>query len=89
LHIFRLKVLGLKSLDELDQKIVPKKIRGNGEELSNLPAEALSEADALKEITEISKMNKVLTSFIGMGYVSRFPIIVSKIKATVLELTIF
>jgi len=65
----RLKVLGLKSLDELEQKVVPQRIRGSGEELSALPEEVLSEADALKEITELAKMNKVLKSFIGMGYV--------------------
>ena len=48
---------------------MPKRIRGQGEELSGLPNEVLSEADALKEITELAKMNKVLKSFIGMGYV--------------------
>jgi glycine dehydrogenase len=63
-------VLGLKSLDELEQRVVPKAIRGNGEELNNLPQEPLSEADALNEITELAKMNRVLKSFIGMGYVS-------------------
>ena len=62
--------MGLRSLDELEEKVVPKKIRGKGEELANLPDEVLSEADALSEITQIAKMNKVLKSFIGMGYVS-------------------
>ena len=63
-------MLGLKSLDELEQKIVPKAIRGNGEELEGVPEKGLSEADALNEITGFAKMNKVLKSFIGMGYVS-------------------
>ena len=62
--------MGLKSLDELEQKIVPKAIRGNGEELDGVPEKGLSEADALNEITGFAKMNKVLKSFIGMGYVS-------------------
>ena len=61
-------MLGLSSLDELEEKVVPKNIRGKGEELLNVD-ETLSEADALQEITAIAKMNKVLKSFIGMGYV--------------------
>jgi glycine dehydrogenase len=63
-----LKALGLNSLEELTDKIVPRNIRGNGEELEGLPLHALNEGDALKEITALGKMNTVLSSFIGMGY---------------------
>src|SRR4051812_18388074 len=63
-----LTYLGLSSLEDLVNKIVPKQILGQKEELNGLPKVALTEHDALQEITALGKMNQVLTSFIGMGY---------------------
>ena len=60
-----LQALGYKSLDELIAKTVPEKI---------LLKEALSIGDpnseykALRKLKNISKKNKVFSSFIGMGY---------------------
>jgi glycine dehydrogenase len=60
-----LALLGHKSLDELIDAAVPKKIRL--EKKLNLPA-AQSEFDALAELKKIASENKVFRSFIGMGY---------------------
>jgi glycine dehydrogenase len=60
-----LALLGHKSLDELVDAAVPKKIR-LGKKL-NLPA-ARSEFDALAELKKAASENKVFRSFIGMGY---------------------
>ena len=60
-----LALLGHKTLDELIDAAVPKKIR-LGKKL-NLPA-ARSAHDALAEIRRIASENKVFRSFIGQGY---------------------
>jgi glycine dehydrogenase len=57
--------LGFKSLDDLIDAAVPKKIR-LGKKL-NLPA-ARSEFEALAELKKIAGENKIFRSFIGMGY---------------------
>ena len=57
--------LGFKSLDDLIDAAVPKKIR-LGKKL-NLPA-ARSEFEALAELKKIAGENKLFRSFIGQGY---------------------
>lgn len=71
-------------MEELADKVVPIQIRGNGDELKGVPAEGLTEADALKEITELAKMNKVLKSFIGMGYVRTFNLLLSRKRINII-----
>ena len=56
--------LGLKSLDELVEAAVPKKIRGGK---LHLPP-ARSEFEALAELRRIASHNQVFRSFIGQGY---------------------
>ncbi len=57
--------LGFKSLDDLIDAAVPKKIR-LGKKL-NLPA-ARSEFEALADLKKIAGENKIFRSFIGQGY---------------------
>ena len=60
-----LSALGCSSLDELSNKAIPGTIRWNGE--LRTPA-AKSEREALAELTALAAENKVLRSYIGMGY---------------------
>jgi glycine dehydrogenase len=60
-----LDVIGIGSLDRLIDETVPPAIRMEGE--LNLP-EAQSEFEYLRELKEISVMNKVFKPYIGMGY---------------------
>ncbi len=60
-----LQALGFDNLDALIDGAVPKNIRLNRP--LNLPS-AKSEAEALAELREISRKNKVAKSFIGAGY---------------------
>ncbi len=60
-----LRDLGFNNLDALIEATVPKNIRLDRQ--LNLP-EAKSEAEALAELRDISKKNKVEKSFIGAGY---------------------
>lgn len=60
-----LRDLGFNNLDALIEATVPKSIRLDRQ--LNLP-EAKSEAEALAELRDISKKNKVEKSFIGAGY---------------------
>ncbi|MBB1283071.1 aminomethyl-transferring glycine dehydrogenase [Flavisolibacter sp. BT320] len=60
-----LKTIGVASLEELIDRTVPSGIRMK-EEL-NLPA-AMSEADYLQHIKEVSMKNKVFKNYIGQGY---------------------
>ncbi|HTV62040.1 MAG TPA: aminomethyl-transferring glycine dehydrogenase [Verrucomicrobiae bacterium] len=60
-----LGLLGFKSLDDLTDAAVPKKIRI--ERKLNLPA-AKSEFEALAGLRRIAAQNKVFRSFIGQGY---------------------
>ncbi|GAA4731624.1 aminomethyl-transferring glycine dehydrogenase [Flavisolibacter ginsenosidimutans] len=60
-----LKAIGVASLQELIDRTVPPAIRMN-EEL-NLP-QAMSEAEYLQHIKEISLKNKVFKNYIGQGY---------------------
>src|SRR5689334_3059286 len=57
--------LGLDSLDDLIHQTIPESIRLK--KPLELPAPA-NEFDALNELREIAKKNKVHRSFIGMGY---------------------
>lgn len=60
-----LKTIGVSSLDELIDKTIPSSIRTRSK--INLP-EAISEADLLAELKEISFRNKVFRTYIGQGY---------------------
>ena len=60
-----LKTIGVNSLDELMDRTVPSGIRLKKE--LNLPS-AMSEAEYLNHIKEISLQNKVFKSYIGQGY---------------------
>jgi glycine dehydrogenase len=60
-----LKTIGASSLDELVDRTVPPAIRMK-EEL-NLPL-AMSEAEYLKHIKDVSLKNKVFKNYIGQGY---------------------
>ena len=60
-----LKTIGVNSLGELIDRTVPSGIRMKGE--LNLPG-AMSEAEYLSHIKEISLKNKIFKSYIGQGY---------------------
>jgi len=60
-----LDALGLKSLDELVGRAVPASIRR--ERALDLPAPR-SEAEALAALRQIAAQNRVMRSFVGMGY---------------------
>ncbi len=60
-----LEHIGLSSLDELVDNIVPSSIRMKGP--LNLPG-PISEAALLNDLSDISKLNKVFKSYIGLGY---------------------
>ncbi|MBL8751920.1 MAG: glycine dehydrogenase (aminomethyl-transferring), partial [Planctomycetes bacterium] len=60
-----LAALGCTSLDDLTHKAIPGSIRWRGELAT--PA-AKSERDALAELTALAAENKVLRSYLGMGY---------------------
>jgi len=60
-----LQALGCSSLDELTDKAIPKSIRWSGE--LQTPA-AKTEREALAELTALAAQNKVLRSYLGMGY---------------------
>ena len=60
-----LETLGLSSVAELIDKVVPESIRRQDEmDIST----GLSEHDSLQKLKQIAAKNKVLKSFIGMGY---------------------
>ncbi len=61
-----LKTLGLKSLDELVDKAVPKAIRSDDEPLALPPT--LSERETQAVLRRIAGRNKVFISMIGAGY---------------------
>lgn len=60
-----LKAIGVNNLDELIDRTVPANIRMKTE--LNLPA-AMSEAEYLNHIKEVSLKNKVFRDYIGQGY---------------------
>lgn len=60
-----LKTIGINSLDELVNRTVPSGIRMKGE--LNLP-QAMSEAEYLSHIKEVSLKNKIFKCYIGQGY---------------------
>ncbi len=60
-----LEHIGVSSLDELIDSIVPASIRMS--DSLNLP-EPLSEAGLLKDLAKTAKQNKVFKSYIGLGY---------------------
>jgi len=64
-----LAALGLKTLDELIDRVVPEAIRQRN--ALNLPA-ALTEEQALRRMRQLMNRNKVLRSFIGLGYHDTF-----------------
>ncbi|MCX7621918.1 MAG: aminomethyl-transferring glycine dehydrogenase, partial [Acidimicrobiales bacterium] len=60
-----LRTLGLGSLDELIDRVVPSSIRWD--KPLDLPS-AVSEVEALARLRDIASRNEVFTSLIGMGY---------------------
>ena len=75
-----LKSIGVSSIASLIDKTIPANIRLNSElDIAN----AMSEAEYLKHITELGNKNKVLKSFIGLGYYET--IVPSVILRNVLE----
>jgi len=60
-----LRTIGVDSMDELIARTVPSAIRMS--KPLNVPA-AISEAEYLRELKEISLKNKVFKSYIGQGY---------------------
>ncbi len=60
-----LEALGVNSLDELTEQIVPENIRLPEPIALDAP---VSEAQALAEIKAIARRNKIYKSYIGMGY---------------------
>ncbi|MFI5185381.1 MAG: aminomethyl-transferring glycine dehydrogenase [Chitinophagales bacterium] len=60
-----LRTIGVSSLDELIDKTIPSSIRTHSK--LNLP-EAISEAELLSELKEISLRNKTFRTYIGQGY---------------------
>ena len=75
-----LKSIGAASIASLIDKTIPANIRLNSE--LDI-ADAMSEAEYLKHITELGNKNKVLKSFIGLGYYET--IVPSVILRNVLE----
>ena len=61
-----LKLLGLKSLDELVDKAVPKVIRSDDEPLDLPPV--LTERETQAVLRRVAARNRVFISMIGMGY---------------------
>ncbi|GAA5141343.1 aminomethyl-transferring glycine dehydrogenase [Prosthecobacter algae] len=64
-----LESLGYETLDALVDQVVPEAIRQRS--ALNLP-EALSEEDALRRLKQLMGRNKVVRSFIGLGYHDTF-----------------
>ncbi len=60
-----LETIGVSSLKELMDQVVPDSIRMSG--TLNIP-EAASETEALEELRELAQLNRVYRSYIGMGY---------------------
>ena len=60
-----LQTLGSKTLDDLTDKAIPRSIRWAGE--LKTPA-AKTEREALAELTALAAQNRVLRSYLGMGY---------------------
>ena len=60
-----LKTIGVSTTEELISKTVPSSIRN--QEALNLP-EAMSEAELLKHLKELSLKNKLFKNYIGQGY---------------------
>ena len=77
-----LSKLGIKSLDELIEAVIPKSIlNSNVKSKNSFPP--ISEFDILKRLKEIAKKNKVFKSFIGTGYYDT--ILPTVIKRNILE----
>ena len=77
-----LSKLGMKSLDELIEAVIPKSIlNSNVKSKNSFPP--ISEFDILKRLKEIAKKNKVFKSFIGTGYYDT--ILPTVIKRNILE----
>ncbi|MBL8748346.1 MAG: aminomethyl-transferring glycine dehydrogenase [Planctomycetes bacterium] len=60
-----LKTVGCSSLDDLTAKAIPASIRWKGELATGAPK---TEREALADLTALAAQNRVLRSYIGMGY---------------------
>jgi glycine dehydrogenase len=71
-----LKTIGVNSLDELIDKVVPESIRLR--QPLNLP-EALTEQEYLNKVREIAGKNKIFRTYIGQGYYNTiFPSVIKR-----------
>lgn len=61
-----LAVIGVKSVDELIEQVIPKSIRLK--RAIDLPSEGMSEYEFALHISGIAEQNRQFRSFIGMGY---------------------
>ena len=76
-----LKSFGVRSLDELIEKVIPEKIFSPLSE--NLIEKNLSEKEALDKLIEYSNENLLYKSYLGMGYYGT--LVPSVIKRNILE----
>ena len=76
-----LKSLGFNSLDKFIEEVIPHIIYSPIKE--NLIEKTLSETEALNQLKEYSKKNKLYKSYIGMGYYGT--LIPNVIKRNILE----
>ena len=63
-----LEVLGYKTMDDFINETVPEEVRLSKDAVTNDVIPALSESELAQRSAEIASQNKVLRSFIGMGY---------------------
>lgn len=66
-----LKTCGFSSLDDLIEATVPKSIRRSPMNLGKYQ-EGYTESEFLSKFKEMASKNKVLKSFIGMGYYNTY-----------------
>ena len=76
-----LNSLGMKSLDELIEKVIPENILSIMSE--NLIEKSLSENEVISELKEYSNENLLYKSYIGMGYYGT--LVPNIIKRNILE----
>ncbi|MXV45119.1 aminomethyl-transferring glycine dehydrogenase [Saccharibacter sp. 17.LH.SD] len=63
-----LQTLGLKTLDELVEQVVPKSIRAFEDDKKEGIGQGIGEAEALSWLRHIASRNQNMTSMIGQGY---------------------
>lgn len=65
----KLKIVGVRNINELTEKIVPKGIRVKKSlSIKGVPAEGYSETEAFSKLKEMMDLNKISKCYIGQGY---------------------